>query len=284
MSTSTDGGATWSVPATTANQATGLGAQPLVRPDGTVVVPLDSASETAVGAFVSTNGGASWGAASLVATISSHGVAGGLRTGPLISAEMDAAGRVYVVWQDCRFEASCSANDIVMSTSNDGVTWSAVTRIPIDPVGSGVDHFIPGIGVERMTSGAGARLALAYYFYPVAGCTASTCGLQVGFVSSPDGGANWTRPLQLAGPMSLSWLPGTSQGVMVGDYISTSFANGTAHPVFAVARPPSGSVLDEAIFTASLDVVPGAAVVATAADPVLSGTNVAPEIAPDATS
>jgi hypothetical protein len=34
-----------------------------------------------------------------------------------------------------------------MSTSADGVTWSALRRIPIDPVGSGVDHFIPGLAV-----------------------------------------------------------------------------------------------------------------------------------------
>jgi len=283
MSTSTDGGLTWSAPVTTADVATGLGGQPLVRPDGTVVVPVDNADESAVRSFVSTNGGATWGPSVAVATIARHTVAGSLRAGPLISAEMDAAGRVYVVWQDCRFESSCSANDIVMSTSADGVTWSTVTRVPIDPVGSGVDHFIPGIGVDRTTAGAGAHLAIAYYFYPVSGCTAATCKLQVGVVSSPDGGARWTPPLQLAGPMSLSWLPDTSQGAMVGDYISPSFANGTAHPVFAVARPPVGAVLDQATFMASVDIVPSAATVPLAADPVLSGGFLPPD-GPQATT
>jgi hypothetical protein len=215
-----------------------------------------------VRSFVSTNGGASWGTSVLVANISSHGVAGNLRAPPLISAEMDGSGKAYVVWQDCRFEPGCAANDIVMSTSTDGLTWSPVTRIPIDPVGSGVDHFTPGIGVGRSTSGAGAHLGLTYYYYPVSGCTAATCQLDVGFVSSPDGGAHWSAPAQLAGPMSLSWLPDTSQGVMVGDYISTSFAGGLAHPLFAVARPPSGSTLDQSIAT----VVPGLSVPASASN------------------
>jgi hypothetical protein len=50
--------------------------------------------------------------------------------------------------------------------------------------------------------------------------------------------------------MSLSWLANTSQGRMVGDYISTSFVGGPAFPAFAVANPPAGGVFDEAMFTA----------------------------------
>jgi hypothetical protein len=36
---------------------------------------------------------------------------------------------------------------------------------------------------------------------------------------------------------------------MVGDYISTSFVAGDAQPFFAVAKPPSGALLDEATYT-----------------------------------
>ena len=141
-----------------------------------------------------------------------------------------------MVWHDCRFRSGCSSNDIVMSTSTNGKNWSSVVRIPIDATNSGVDHFIPGIGVDRTTSGASAHLALTYYFYPVANCNTSTCQLKVGYVSSTDGGANWASPKTLAGPMKLTALPNTTLGYMVGDYISTSvFANGKADPVFAVA-------------------------------------------------
>jgi hypothetical protein len=253
MSTSTDGGLTWSPPVTTANQARGLGGQPLRRPDGRVIVPIDNANETAVLSFISTDGGATWSSPVTVANITDHVVAGNVRTPPLISAEIDGSGKVYVVWQDCRFRAGCSSNDIVMSTSTDGVSWSPVARIPIDPVSSTFDHFIPGIGVDRSTSGATADLGLAYYYYPVANCTTSTCQLHVGFISSPNGGTSWSAPTQLAGPMLVTWFPQTSQGYMFADYISTSFANGSAHPFFAVARPPSDGLFDVAIYT----VVPG---------------------------
>src|SRR3954469_16155612 len=49
MSTSTDGGQTWSAAAS--NGSGVIGGQPVVRPNGTVVVPIDNANETAVGAF-----------------------------------------------------------------------------------------------------------------------------------------------------------------------------------------------------------------------------------------
>jgi hypothetical protein len=78
---------------------------------------------------------------------------------------------VYVVWEDCRFRASCSTNDLVYSTSSTGLEWSKVTRIPIDAVTSTVDHFIPGIGIDPATSGTTAHIALHYYFYPVSNCT-----------------------------------------------------------------------------------------------------------------
>jgi len=48
---------------------------------------------------------------------------------------------------------------------------------------------------------------------------------------------------------SLSWLPNTTQGRMVGDYISTSYAGGTAHPLFAVANPPTAGGADSATAT-----------------------------------
>jgi hypothetical protein len=48
--------------------------------------------------------------------------------------------------------------------------------------------------------------------------------------------------------MSLSWLPSTSSGVMVGDYTAVAFSNGRAYAVFAVARANSGTTFDEAIY------------------------------------
>src|SRR3954447_2751269 len=178
MSTSVDGGRTWTVPIPTAGHDKGLGGQPVVQPGGTVVVPFLSLSGK-VEAFTSRDGGKSWSKGVQAAGIRSHGVDGGLRTSPLPSAEIDGNGRVYVSWQDCRFRAKCSSNDIVFTTSTNATTWSPPARVPIDPVTSGVDHFIPGLAVAPATSGSRAHLALTYYFYPDATC-AGACRLQVG--------------------------------------------------------------------------------------------------------
>ena len=157
--------------------ATGIGGQPVVQPGGTVIVPIDNANETALLAFKSTDGGVTWSATTAVTSISTHAVAGNLRTGALPSAEIDGVGKVYVVWQDCRFRRGCKSNDIVMTTSTDGTTWTPVVRIPIDATGSKVDHFIPGLAVDPSSSGVSAKLGLAYYYYPTSNCSASTCQL-----------------------------------------------------------------------------------------------------------
>ncbi len=106
MSTSTDGGLTWTAPAAPSGSPSGLGGQPVVQSNGNVVVPY-SANGSAIRTFRSTNGGTSWSAATTIASVSEHGVAGSLRTSSLPSAEVDPGGRVYVVWQDCRFRSGC---------------------------------------------------------------------------------------------------------------------------------------------------------------------------------
>jgi hypothetical protein len=245
MSRSTDGGATWSVAAT--NNTGIIGGQPVVRPDGTVIVPTANANETAIGAFNSTNGGVSWSAVTTIATIRHHTVAGSLREGPLPSAEIDGAGTVYVAWTDCRFRQACRVNDIVISHSLNatGTSWSAISRVPIDATNTRIDHFIPGLAVNKATSGAAAQLGLTYYFYPQ-----SSTQLSVGFISSANAGSTWSTPQTIVSGMTSTWAATTSQGRMVGDYISTSYgADNLAHGIFGSAfAPTSGtscsSVLD----------------------------------------
>jgi hypothetical protein len=262
MSTSTDGGLTWSTPVTPSGSPHGLGGQPLVQPSGKVIVPYfaDTVSPNAIQSFSSSDGGASWSVAAHIANVSDHQVAGGLRTDALPSAQIDGGGNVYVIWQDCSFRTGCTSNDLVMSTTADGTTWTAPVRIPIDATSSTVDHFIPGLGIDAATTGNTAHLGLTYYYYPVANCTAASCALYVGFISSLDGGATWSTPTPIAGPMSLSWLPSTSSGQMVADYIATSFVSGKAYGFFAVAKPKSGTTFDQAIYTTAsgMDVLLGA--------------------------
>jgi len=222
MSTSTDGGQTWGGLRMTADHASGIGGQPLAEPNGTVIVPLivftSSMSIENIAAFQSTNGGASWSSTVLISWSAYHHPKGSMRAPfPFPSAAMDWSGKVYVAWPDCRFESGGRTNDIVLSGSADGKTWSAVQRIPLDPIGSGVDHFIPGLAVDHSTAESTVHLVLAFYYYANGNCISSTCRLGVGSSSSADGGKTWSSPKHLAGPMTISWLASTSQGSMVHD-------------------------------------------------------------------
>ncbi len=246
MSVSKDGGKTWGPGKPSADHAGGLGGEPLVQPNGTVIVPFSGGG---IDAFRSTDGGKTWSSTVVISNVDQHGEDGGIRTGfDMPSAGIDGSGKTFVVWSDCRFRTSCTSNDIVVSTSTDGKKWGSVTRIPIDSLKSTVDHFLPGIGVDPTTSGETGHLTIVYYYYPVSSC-GNSCQLDVGFTTSQDGGKTWTKGAQLAGPMKLTWLPVSDAGYMVADYIGVTYSNGNPFGIFAVAKAPSGSTLNEAMYT-----------------------------------
>lgn len=244
---SLDGGRTWT-PSPVASPdpaANGLGAIPISRPDGSLVVTfLAGNAEDRIGAIRSTDGGATFGSMTLVALAPRFSPPERvMRRRPLPSVEIDAAGTIYAAWADCSFRPGCSADDVVLTRSADGIGWTAPARVPIDAADSGVDHFIPALAVDAATSGASARLALTYYFFPVAGCTLATCRLRAGVIASTNGGASWQAPLELSpAPMAATDIPDTTQGRMVGDYVATSFApGGVAVPLLPLAQPYDGS-------------------------------------------
>jgi hypothetical protein len=247
---STDGGQTWA-PEVRVGDDDLVGLQPVVRPDGSLVVVSGSFPDRGPGSIVvvrSTDGGVTFGAPSTIAVVQQHDTAG-LRALPLPSADVDASGRVYAAWHDCRFRTGCNANDIVLATSSDGVAWSPPGRIPIDGTGSGIDHFITGLGAAPNASG---RIGVVYAFRP-----GSTGGIGIGFTSSRDGGAHWTKAQPLdAQPMAPDWLAdainGNELGRMLGDYFSVAFAGGRWVPVFALAAHPLSGRFREAIFASSL--------------------------------
>jgi hypothetical protein len=115
---------------------------------------------------------------------------------------------------------------------------------------SNEDQFIPGLGVDASTDGADTRLALAYYAYEDADCRPTACRLDVWTTHSTSSGAAWSPPERVnSTPMQMDWVPGTSSGFMVGDYVSTSFlSNGEAIAVVPIAGPPEGSRLDLAMY------------------------------------
>jgi hypothetical protein len=97
----------------------------------------------------------------------------------------------------------------------------------------------------------------------------------VGFVRSANGGTSWTAQTQLAGPSTLNQLADTSQGLMVGDYLSTSFVTSPSHDValtvFAVGMPVAGDTCTLGDVTACNEQMdaPASGLITTATTPAL---------------
>ncbi len=257
MSRSIDGGSTWTPP-TVAGASRGGGFVPLVRPDGTVVVVYETVRT--IEAVRSRDGGRSFDAPIFVSALRTSPVPG-MRAPALPSAEVDAAGRITVAWQDCRFRQRCPAttapNDIVTSSSPDGLRWSPVRRVPTAPALDGLHHFVPGVGVDATSSGAASRLAVAFSVLAPRGCAAEACSVQPQLVSTTDGGRNWSEPVALAPPQPVSAFPQSTAGRFLGDYISTSFVSGdVAVPVFASASGPFDGRFRQGVFASRVPPLP----------------------------
>jgi hypothetical protein len=268
VSVSTDGGLTWSR-ALSLREFDGTAWQPVVQPNGTVVVPYLGTS--AIESVRSTDGGASFGGHVRVSSLASSNPIG-IRAGPLPSAEVDGDGHVYVAWPDCRFRNGCSGvdpgerNDLVLSSSRDGLSWTAPVRVRTGAATGVLDHLVPGLAVDVTASGASARLALAYYTLSPAGCRGDACLLSASLVSSADSGRSWSAPLQLARPTPVTALAQSNRGRFVGDYISTSFvAGGVAVPVFSAAFATFDGSFHQGVFATPVGPLPAAPEVARAA-------------------
>jgi hypothetical protein len=242
---STDGGLNWSTEGTApgfpgreaVRGAFAPGVQPLVLPSGRALIPYYDESKFST--LISDDGGITWTAQVGIAP-SSYRSHRGLRAAPLPTSAVSSDGRAYLVWADCSFRAGCPANDIVYTSTTDGVSWTPVARIP---TGTG-DAELPGLDADPTRPG---RLALTYYVF-------HGSSLDVRFVSSSNAGAKWTKPQLLnSRRVPMSGIARTSLGSMVGDYISTSFAGGRAVPVFVLASAPTAG-LHEAAFATSLAV------------------------------
>jgi hypothetical protein len=275
--TSNDGGLTWESPISAPDQNAGLITSLAIQPNGNVVVLGRNGGPNGDQEYAirSEDGGHTLEATADIATI--FFIYPFMRADPSLTSGVDAEGTIYVVFPDCRFRANCSdpvaasgcrfttdnssctTNDLLLTTSKDGVIWTSPQRIPIDPVNSGVDHLIAGIGVlsdsDDHEKGDHVKLALTYYYLPNGlTCQPTTCQVSAGFISSSDGGRSWHDADKIAGPMMESWLAPTYAGEMVANYNSAVFVDGKPHGAFAIARPPDPRTgrFDEAIYAVEL--------------------------------
>jgi hypothetical protein len=242
---STDGGQTWSTPVRAGNVL--VGTQPVVQPNGTLVVVAgnytdENALTGSMVALRSTDGGVTFS----TFTVSDLHAADNspMRAISLPSVESDSNETIYATWSDCRFRSPCSKNDLVLSTSTDGMTWTAPVRVT-----AGTDTFIPGLAADPAHPG---RLAIVYAHY-YGTCTRAPCTLGMSIVQSENAGKTWSAPQRLdAQPFSTDWIPRAEGGRMAGDYFSTPYAGSRVVPVFALATTTVKGRFREGIFAASL--------------------------------
>lgn len=232
---SDDGGLTWSspvgVPVTSA-----VGAFPVIQRNGGLVIAY-LWSGRRIGASVSVDGGATFAPPTIVADIERRTIRG-LRFFPLPSADVDPSGRVWVTWDDCRFDPGCTANSVVVATSTDGRSWTAPTRVT-----SGRNAFLPAIGAHP-TNGS---LAAAYHVVrPGGGIDVELVEFRAGAGGRLEG---FSAPRRLsARTMRPEWSPDTTSGRMLADYISVHYAGTRPLVLWILASPPAGAELRQAVY------------------------------------
>jgi hypothetical protein len=253
VQSSSDGGLTWSPPVFVSISVSVPGVQPVVRPNGQLVlVFLDRPGS--LFAVRSDDGGVTFSdQREVIAQVETHEQQlrpDLLRVFPLPSVGVDGGGSVYVAWSDCRFRGGCVANDIVISHSTSN-GWTAPRRIVVRGLGPTASHVLPGLGVDPASRGTHTRLGLTFYTLRSASCAPARCLLDVRMATSSNAGLRWSAAPRLnAQGMRLSWLSRTSAGHMVGDYVATEFVGNRAVGVFALAFPPRGDRLNEATHAA----------------------------------
>lgn len=233
LTTSDDGGLTWSQPVDIGARA-GVGVFPAIRANGDlVVVYLWQVGGASIASSRSTDGGVTWTPPVRIAEVNGRCRIPNFRAFPLPSAELGPGGRVWAAWHDCASRDS-SDNAVFVSTSADGTTWSppiAVTR--------GRNAVLPALGYD----GVSGRMAIAYM-------RARAAGIDVELtVSSPQGTGTFDTPRRLsAESMPLRWMPNTTSGRMLGDYISVHYAGGRPLVVWVLASQPVGGRFRQAVY------------------------------------
>ncbi|MDP5225925.1 MULTISPECIES: sialidase family protein [Arthrobacter] len=241
-SKTTDFGATWSAPKVivpTANKQQTIGNQIVVGPGGTLYNFFDfitgtgknglgSLHGTNVAYSRSTDGGTTWTAPQIIASLNTAGVTdpntgAAIRTGDIIpEAAVDpVSGQLYVVWQDSRFNGG-HYDEVALSTSTDGgSSWSAPTRVNTP---KGVPAFNPGVSV------AGGTVAVSYDdFRDLTVGNVSTLPTDHWVTMSPLGAPVFGNETRVAGPFDLMTAPNAG-GFFLGDYsglaaLGSSFAS-----------------------------------------------------------
>lgn len=232
VSWSDDGGVTWSTPVDIGARG-GVGVFPAIRANGDlVVVYLWQVGGFSIASSRSTDGGATWAAPVRIADIDGRCRVPDFRAFSLPAADVDPGGRVWATWHDCASRGAAS-NSVFVSTSADGSSWTAPTAVT-----RGRNALLPAIGIDAVTG----RVAIAYM-------RSRTAGIDVELTDSPGVATAFRPPRRLsAQSMPLRWMPDTTSGRMLGDYISVHYAGGRPLVAWVLASEPVAGSFQQAVY------------------------------------
>ena len=248
------------------NAQPGIGSYPLVAPDGSLDVifqgdfggppgvqnpPSDQPDMSVAGsqiqnAIAKDAGAVPWPAPldfTEVSTGISSNASTGVneqRAGTLLAAGIDdVTGRIYVAWEDGRFRTD-GLNDILFTTSTDGIVWTPPARVNHDPEGDHIDHW------NAMVDVANGVVHVAYQQrdeHPGTPNSRSPHGyspyIDTYYEQSKDNGATWSAPLKVNKVRSdVGYAAFSRNGAFLGDYNELAVAsNGWVYIVRDVPMP-----------------------------------------------
>jgi hypothetical protein len=229
---SDDQGQTWSSLITVSGSHSGVGAFPLVQPNGNVtVVYVDSSTGFEV-SQTSTNGGVTWGpivniGQDLEGSPPDQRVNCGLPT----FAIDPVTSFMYVAWCDIRLRSDGLNDIIVWKSTNGGTSWTGPVKVNPDPSGSGISHLNAGIAAYDHV------VHVFYYTRQKIGANYSNYVAQA-YSHSEDDGVTYGGEISVGPRADLRWAA-EAGGLFLGDYIAIAASGRAAHPVWCrSSRPP----------------------------------------------
>jgi hypothetical protein len=198
--------------------------------------PISTTKTNSTVAFVkSTDGGQTWSAPQVVAHLGTVGVVNpntgaAVRTGDIIPepAIDPNTGKLYVVWQDGRFNGGAFDTVALSSSSNGGSTWTPPKEISTR---TGRAAFTPSIAVA-----SDGNVGVTYYdFRNLAAGNTTTLPTDYWFRSSRTGFTPLNPERHVKGPFDMLTAP-DARGFFLGDYEGLATSGRTFRPFYVATN------------------------------------------------
>jgi PKD repeat protein len=200
--------------------------------------------ETAIGLAKSTDGGASYAAATRIisnirgirttATSKNHRV----NSFPSMAVDISGGannGNIYIVWANIGVPGINTGSDIdvyMIRSTDEGATWSTPIRVNQDPTGLAKEHYFPWITCDPVSG------ELSVVFYDDRNVSSTQC--EVFVATSADAGDTWEDFKVSDVAFTPAPIPGLASSYM-GDYLGISAVDSRVYPTWTDNR--SGTTL-----------------------------------------